>query len=133
MTTRIGRLWPIGGMPPIEKPVSSFASRAVARRMSAAPVIAASRARSTRFGPETRQRIGSSSPWSAGATKTSDLTIWPSSAPTAAAASSAVWVDASKTRMSRVTPFRAAASRTRWIPGCSSGSDTAGVYHRGVG
>ena len=34
MTTRVGRAWPIGGMPPIEKPVSSFASRAVARRTS---------------------------------------------------------------------------------------------------
>ena len=31
-------------------------------------------------------------PSSSGATKTSDLTIWPSSAPTAAAASAAVWV-----------------------------------------
>ena len=29
--------------------------------------------------------------------KTSDLTIWPSSAPSAAAASAAVWVDSSKT------------------------------------
>ena len=34
MITRSGRTWPIGGMPPIVKPVSSFASRAVARRMS---------------------------------------------------------------------------------------------------
>ena len=34
---------------------------------------------------------------SPGTTKTSDLTIWPSSAPTAAAASAAVWVDSSKT------------------------------------
>ena len=51
MTTRIGRVWPIGGMPPMVKPVSSFASRAVARRTSFSPVTAASRARSTRFGP----------------------------------------------------------------------------------
>ena len=35
MITRIGRAWPIGGMPPIEKPVRSCASRAVARRTSA--------------------------------------------------------------------------------------------------
>ena len=32
MTTRVGRAWPIGGMPPMEKPVSSLASRAVALR-----------------------------------------------------------------------------------------------------
>ena len=34
MITRAGRAWPIGGMPPMVKPVSSLASRAVARRMS---------------------------------------------------------------------------------------------------
>src|SRR5664279_2801747 len=74
MITRIARLWPIGGIPPIVKPERSFASRAVARRMLPAPVTAASRARSTRFGPDTRQRIGSSVPSSPGATKTSDFT-----------------------------------------------------------
>ena len=36
MITRIGRSWPMGGIPPIENPVSSRASRAVARRMSGA-------------------------------------------------------------------------------------------------
>ena len=51
MTTRTGRRWPIGGMPPMVKPVSSLASRAVARRTSGSPVTAASRATSTRFGP----------------------------------------------------------------------------------
>ena len=51
---------PIGGMPPMANPVRSWASRAVARRMSGAPVTAASRARSTRLGPETRHRTGSS-------------------------------------------------------------------------
>ena len=59
MITRTGRLWPMGGMPPMTNPVSSLASRAVARRMPGSPVIAASRATSTRFGPETRQTIGS--------------------------------------------------------------------------
>ena len=39
--------------------------------------------------------IGSSAPSSAGATNTRDLTIWPSSAPRAAAACCAVWVDSS--------------------------------------
>ena len=39
-----------------------------------------------------------------GATNTSDLTIWPSSPPTAAAASSAVWVDSSKVTTSRSRP-----------------------------
>ena len=34
MTTRTGRRWPIGGMPPIANPVRSWASRAVARRRS---------------------------------------------------------------------------------------------------
>ena len=97
------------------KPVSSLASFAFARRTSGSPVTAARRARSTRLGPETRHRIGSSAPASAGATKTSDLTIWPSSASTAPAASCAVWVDSENTRTSRVTPFRAAASTTRWI------------------
>ena len=127
MITRTGRAKPIGGMPPMTKPVRSLASRAVARRMSGSPVTAASRATSTRFGPDTRQTIGSSSPSSRGATKTSDLTIWPSSAPTAAAASSAVWVDSSKATTSRVTPLRAAASRTRVTAGWSAGWGTAGV------
>ncbi len=49
MITRIGRSWPIGGIPPIENPVRSRASRAVARRMSGALVTAASRATSTRL------------------------------------------------------------------------------------
>ena len=49
MITRIGRSWPIGGIPPIENPVRSCASRAVARRMSGALVTAASRATSTRL------------------------------------------------------------------------------------
>ena len=51
MITRIGRAWPIGGIPPMVKPDSSLASRAVARRTSRPPVTAARRARSTRFGP----------------------------------------------------------------------------------
>ena len=76
----------------------------VARRMSGSPVTAARRATSTRFGPDTRQMIGSG-PSSAGATNTSDLTIWPSSAPTAAAASSAVCVDSSKVTTSSVDPL----------------------------
>ena len=41
------------------KPVRSCASRAVARRTSADPVTAASRARSTRLWPATRHRTGS--------------------------------------------------------------------------
>ena len=88
ITTRIDRARPNGGMPPMVKPVSSLASFAFARRTSGSPVTAARRARSTRLGPETRHRIGSSAPASAGATNTSDLTIWPSSASTAPAASS---------------------------------------------
>src|ERR1019366_913742 len=133
MITRIARLWPIGGIPLIVKPESSFASRAVARRTSRAPVTAASRARSTRLGPDTRHRIGSRTPSSPGATKTSDLTIWPISAPTAAAASSAVWVDLSNTLTSRVTPFLLAASTTRWMAGWSRGSGTAGSLASGPG
>src|SRR5579862_1764020 len=113
------------------KPDSSFASRAVARRTSRAPLTAARRARSTRFGPDTRHRIGSRLPSSPGFTKTRDLTIWPSSAPTAAAASAAVWVDSSKTWISRVTPFRLAASRTRWMAGWTTGSGTAGSLASG--
>ena len=128
MTTRTGRAWPIGGMPPIVKPVSSRASFAFARRTSGSPVTAASRARSTRFGPDTRQRTGSSAPSASGATNTSDFTIWPSSAPTAAAASSAVCVDSLNTWTSSVTPFRAAASTTRWIGAGWGVSGTAGVY-----
>ena len=89
---------------------------------------AASRARSTRFGPDTRQRTGSSAPSASGATNTSDFTIWPSSAPTAAAASSAVCVDSLNTWTSSVTPFRAAASTTRWIGAGWGVSGTAGVY-----
>ena len=69
--------------------------------------------------------MGSSAPASAGATKTSDLTICPSSASTAPAASDAVWVDSENTRTSRVTPFRAAASTTRWIGAGYGGSGTA--------
>ena len=117
MITRMGRAWPIGGIPPIENPVRSCASLAVARRISGSDVIAASRAMSTRFGPDTRHRIGSRPPSPSGATNTRDFTICPSPAPTALAASSAVCVVASKTRTSSVTPFLVAASRTRWIEG----------------
>ena len=116
MIARSGRSNPIGGMPPITNPVRSFASRAVARRISGSPVTAARRATSTRFGPDTRQRIGSG-PSSDGATKTSDLTIWPSSAPTAAAASSAVCVDSSKVTTSSSIPLRSAAASTRRTAG----------------
>ena len=114
------------------KPVSSFASRAVARRMSPSPMTAASRARSTRLVPATRARTGSG-PSSPSATNTSDFTIWPSSAPTAVAASWAVWVDSSKVRISMVTPLRAAASRTRRTAGWSSGSGTAGSLASAAG
>src|SRR4051794_22599821 len=128
MITRTGRAWPMGGIPPIVNPVSSFASFAVARRTSGSPLTAASRATSTRFGPETRHSTGSSVPSSAGATNTSDFTIWPSSAPTARAASSAVWVDSENTCTSSATPLRAAASTTRWIGAATGVSGTAGVY-----
>ena len=96
MITRVRRACPNGGMPPIVKPVSSSASRAVARRTSRRPTTAASRSRSTRSAPETRHTIGSSSPSSPVETKTSDFTIWPSSAPTTRAASAAVWVESGK-------------------------------------
>src|SRR5688572_9396701 len=96
--------------------------------MSCSAVTAARRATSTRLRPETRHTIGSCLPSSSGATKTSDLTICPRSAPTAAAASWAVCVDSSKATTSRVTPLRSAASRTRRTAGWSVGWGTAGVY-----
>ena len=122
MTTRIGRLWPIGGMP-ADREAGQLVGLAGGRP---ADVRLAGHRRQpgqvdpVRAGHEAEDRL-ERSPSSAGATKTSDLTIWPISAPTAAAASSAVWVDSSKTRMSRSTPFRAAASRTRWIAGVFDG------------
>ena len=103
-------------------PVSSLASAAVARRTSGSPVTAAG-ARGPRDWarrPGTGAARASRPP--AGATKTSDFTIWPSSAPTAAAASSAVWVDSAKTWTSRSTPLRDAASITRWIGGGAAAS-----------
>jgi len=54
------------GMPPIGYPVSSRASRAVAWRIATSPVTAASSARSTWLGPETRQTSGPACPQSAG-------------------------------------------------------------------
>ena len=54
------------------KPVSSLASRAVARRMSPSPLTAARRGRRPESGPETT--TSRSRPSSAGATNTSDLT-----------------------------------------------------------
>ena len=61
MMTRERRAWPNGGIPPMTKPVRSFASRAVARRMSGSPATAARRATSTRSGPETQADDGSGS------------------------------------------------------------------------
>ena len=110
--TRNGRLCANGGMPPMVKPVTSVASFAVARRRLDSLVTADSRAISTRLAPLTRA-ITASRPASVGATNTRLLTIWPSSAPTAAAASDAVWVESLKVRISTWTPLRAAASRTR--------------------
>ena len=57
---------------------------------------------------------------SVGATNTRLFTIWPSSAPTAAAASAAVCVESSKMRMSSRHALALAASRTRWRAGCGS-------------
>ena len=68
--------------------------------------------------------MSGSGPVSPGTTKTSDLTICASSTPRAVAASTAVWVDSSKVTTSSVTPFRAAASRTRWIEGWTGVSGT---------
>src|SRR5260221_4444945 len=125
MITRRRRTWPNGGMPPMTKPVRSFASRAFARRTSGRPRTTPSRATSTRFGPDTRTTTGSRPPSSPGSTNTSDFTIWPSSALTAAAASAAVWVDCSNEVTSRVTPFRAAASITRLTAAWSGDAGTA--------
>ena len=81
MITRTGRAWPIGGMPPIEKPgqVVGLAGR------RAPDVGRAGHGRQPRevdpvvAGHEAQERLG---PSPRGTTKTSDLTIWPSSAPT---------------------------------------------------
>ena len=114
-------------MPPIEKPVSSSASRAVARRTSRSPVTAASRARSTRFGPGDEAEDRLEAAVLAGRDEDEGLDDLAELRADGAAASSAVWVDSSKTVTSSVTPFRAAASRTRWIPAWSMGSGTGRV------
>ena len=75
MTTFAGRAWPRGGIPPMTNPVRSRASRALARRIPGSPTTAASRARSTRSGPETRQTYVRWAPSSLSTTKTSDFTI----------------------------------------------------------
>ena len=77
------RSWPSGGTPPIAKPVASRASSALAGR---AP--SPSAAVSTRRSPAQSTIAGAPS-----TTKTSDLTIWPSSQLHAAAASRAVRVE----------------------------------------
>ena len=128
MITRSPPPWPMGGMPPIVKPVSSFASTAVARRTSGSPDDRgeASEVDAVGAGHEAQDRLRG--PARPGATKTSDFTICPSSAPTAAAASSAVCVHSGKTWMSRVTPLRAAASTTRWTAGGGGSRARPRVY-----
>ena len=90
-------MWPIGGMPPIDEAGQLLR---LARRRPADVALAGDRGQPGQVdavrAADTRQSIGSSAPSSSERTNTSDLTIWPSSAPTAAAASSAVWVDSSK-------------------------------------
>ena len=76
-------------------PVSSFASRAVARRISGSPATAARRATSTRFGPETRQMIGSG-PVLARGDEDERLHDLAELGADGRGGSSAVWVDSAK-------------------------------------
>ena len=117
MITRARRAWPNGGIPPMTKPVRSFASRAVARRMSGSPATAASRATSTRSGPDDEADHGLQAVLVRGDEdeRLDDLAELGRRA--AAPPPTAVWVDSGNVVTSRVTPLRCAASRTRWIDG----------------
>ena len=117
MITRTGRGWPIGGMPPMAEPgqVVGLAGRRSTDVGCAGHGGEPGDVHPVGPGDQAQQRLERRP--RAGTTKTSDFTIWPSSAPSAAAASTAVWVDSSKPSTSSVTPLRAAASRTRWIEG----------------
>ena len=82
-SVRIGAGWPSGGTPPMAKPVASRTTSGLARRRPAQRRVDATVACAQHeHGPES-------------STKTSDFTIWPSSQPAVAAASSAVRLDSS--------------------------------------
>ncbi len=76
-------------------PVASRTASAPAFK-TGRPASAASRARSSRFEPDTSAKIGRPA-----AMKTSDLTIWLTVVPTAAAASTAVRVEAGNSSTGR--------------------------------
>ena len=90
--TGSGSSEPSGATPPIAKPVYSR-TRAASARAIRPPASAASRASSRRLSPATSASTGRSSH-----RKTSDLTICPTPAPTAAAASTAVRAESASRR-----------------------------------
>ena len=88
MNTGTSVAWPKGGTPPMEYPVADLTTSAPA--FSTGSPAAAPRSRSSRrLAPLTSATTGRPA-----ATNTSDLTIWPTSHPTACAASTAVRVPA---------------------------------------
>ena len=93
-----------GATPPGSKPVACTTSSGLATRTSAAPTRRAIAASSARRSPGT-----SASTKAPSQTRTSDLTIWPSSQPTASAASRAVGVPSEN---SSIRASTAAARRT---------------------
>jgi hypothetical protein len=105
MKVGIGAGNPVGGTPPMEKPVAWRTASASALPMST-PVTAARRSGSSRFAPETSARTGAPP-----ARNTSDFTICPTLVPTASAASCAVRVEVGNSWMRAARP---AAERAAW-------------------
>ena len=84
-SVRTGLGWPSGATPPMACPVCARTNSGVARLSAPSPSSAATLAVSTRCAPEVSTSSGSPS-----ASKISELAIWPTSTPSAAAAAAAV-------------------------------------------
>src|SRR3954451_11654333 len=102
-----GRPWPIGGTPPIGKPVAARTSSLDAIRPSAQSSASQTLSESMRWRPEATTMIGSPS-----ITNRIDFAIWPSSTPSAAAACATVAVEFSSVFSSMSSPSSRAASLT---------------------
>ena len=102
-----GLAWPNGGTPPMGKPVAARTRRRrrAGRRRRPRPPPAGPRRAGWRRSP-------APSPGSPSSVNTSDFTIWPTSTPMAAAASSAVRVPSGNVR-TRAKPEAAPAASTR--------------------
>ena len=111
---RTGAGWSRGETPPMTCPVWRRTNSGSARLSRPTPMRSATAAVSTRWAPEVRIRTGSPS-----ASKSRLLAMAPTSHPSAAAASAAVWALSGRMTTSPVPPRRVCSPRNEVMDACS--------------